>query len=278
MSLDPLVYLPLPFPVGYPVSPIQLYANGDPSSDEAPYQLVFGATGSDTIYLQPIGTPTQLEAPVQVRMFINASLLLTPYDPTLNWYFFQAFYFNNTLYGPPIPSNPVTITIPTWLFSPYWVQGIIATENRSVAYMAPSKGGWPTVDVPMASLLFPDNQSLVTVNSNTGDILPSLFAQIEISFIDVSFIGNQSTGRILDTISTSIDPNTFSYDFTPNFRRATLQGATDLTGRASVQYGITDRNGQPFLSLVALYDITTQTVIEAAPRTNNNVQTVSSIY
>jgi hypothetical protein len=272
---------PLLFPqTGSGLQSRVLYLNSNSTMAVAPYILVFGSSESYTAYLKPtasISSPTLY--PVQINVYINAQLATSPYNASvLSTYFFQSYTINNTI-NPNYPTGNIVVNLPPWLGQNYWVQMVVATENISAATLKLSLGGWPTTTTPLFSSLYADDQELFPTDGTTPTGTPSLFCQVELSCLDVSYIGNQSSGRILDTISFADLPNSYSFDHTPNFRKQTLQGATDINGKAQVQYGVTDRNGNPFLSLLALYDITSQTIIEARRRNPSpSLSTIPNIY
>lgn len=277
---------PTPTPIVLPwkftasVAPsFTLYKNGDSTSTVSPYRLVFPSSWSYVPSLVPSGTPTTAQFPTMIFLDINVLLSVAPSPtPVVNTYYFLHYVINNDP-NATFATSSIPVVLPAWLAKNYWVQIIFATENLSPNQYSASLGGWPNTTSQLWSALYADDQELFPMDGTLPTGTPSAFLQIELSCLDVSYIGNQSSGRILDTFSFSDLPNDFTFERTPNFRRQTLQGATDINGKSIVQYGITDRNGQPYLTFLALYDVSSQVIIEASRRTNGlSLQTQSGIY
>jgi len=116
--------------------------------------------------------------------------------------------------------------------------------------------------------MFQNDQAILNVDGDKPDGTPSCFVQIEISVLDIAYVGNASSGQILQTITfTPFVPNEFIFQDRPTFYQQTRQAATTFIGTSQIQFGVTDRNGQPFLSLLAAYDATAQVIVEAKRRT-----------
>lgn len=88
--------------------------------------------------------------------------------------------------------------------------------------------------------------------------------------LDPVYIGNSTSGQILDTMALDIDPSSFSIEYAPKFLKSTLQPATQFVGTTTVPYTLTDRFGQPFLSLFTLFDVSTFVQIYTYPRSDGS--------
>lgn len=248
-------------------TPVSLHKNGD-IGQPALYEIVQSTYSTYSVYLKPITTVVTNQVPVQINVNINAFLAVRPgqTQATLSKYFLTGYSINNSVF---LPSTvvPIEVVFPYWTRWPYWAQTIIATENQAVSKYAPALGGFPSVVVPMKQFLFQNDQAILNTDGGAPTGTPSCFLQIELSVLDVSYIGNQSTGQILTTVVFSpIVPNEYTFTVSPQFYEETRQAATNMSGQSQIQFGITDRFGNPFLSLLAAYDITTGAILEATRR------------
>lgn len=245
-------------------TPQSLYLNGNSASTLSAYQLVQGQYSNYTVYLKPIGTPTTLQVPVTIFIYINANIATIPGQEklaNLPKYYLEGFSINNSLY-PSSVSQVIPIVLPPWLSRPYWVQNIVAVENDPILSYLPSLGGWPIKTAPLKAQFRQNNQALLATDGSQPIGRPSCLIQIEISSLDVAYVGNQSTGQILTTFIFSPEINSDTYNYEPSFYQGTRQAATNFRGQSNIQYSVTDRFGKPFTSMFATYDITTNVLLE----------------
>lgn len=268
--------IPSPSPVRLPwvasansFMPQNLYILGDARARVSPYVLQQSTYGTYDLLLVPQGTPADGEIPANIFININVHAAVQPgqLGGSLPNYFLLGYSINNTVY-PSVSTQAITIQLPYWLRWPYWVQQIVATENQTPATYAPALGGWPLTNTPMKQFLFQNDQAILNTDGTKPDGTPSCFVQIELSVLDIAYVGNQSNGNILQTITfTPFVPNEYLFQDKPTFYQQTRQAATSLIGTSSIQFGVTDRKGNPFLSLLAAYNVTSQVIVEAKRRT-----------
>jgi hypothetical protein len=250
------------------LSPIPLYRNGNPLSTVAPYQIVQGQYGQTSLYLQPVTATTSLQLPQTIQIYINANLVTSP-TSGITPYLLTGYQINNALY-PSTIDQTITIPIPAWTAYPYWAQQIVAVTNNDPSVYAASAGGYPSTTVPMKQYFSLNDQAILPVDGSTPNGSPSCMVQIEISVLDVSYVGNATTGQILQLLP--FDPKTVNnniFTAVPSFFQQTRQPATSFLGGSQIQFAVTDRTGQPFLSLLSAYDITSQVIVEARDRRAN---------
>jgi hypothetical protein len=244
------------------------YKNGDATQTRSVYQLAQQQYGEYTIYLQPDPAITAGQVATTIYIHINVRLALEIGQTVLKTYFFEYYSYDNTLF-PNDPLSVIPIQLPYWLRWPYWAQQIAATENLSLATWTPSLGGWPLSTTPARQFLSRNNQALCAMDNAPPTGTPQCLFQVEVSALNPSYVGNQSTGQIMTTAMFEAgQPNSNAVTIKSNYYQQTWQQATNMIGKAILQYRITDRFGKPFISLIANYDITTKINIENRRRKN----------
>jgi hypothetical protein len=218
-------------------------------------------------------TITTAQQPNYLYVYIGAQIQRGPYPGDgPDFWLATVIEQNETIY-PKVTGQSFTIQLPPWLNNPYWLQTIVATEARDPTYWQQAIPWPPVATFPITitttdtlrALMYESNQALLPTDGSQAPNQPAVFGQIELDCLDTAYIGNSSSGRILDTFSTVL-PTEYTFEIVPRCREQTLQAATSLTGRTTIQYAVLDRFGQPFLSFLALYDVSSQVAIEARPK------------